>query len=262
MSFGFLSIALVGYVVGIVLATVATVYQSTSARRAASALFAFTWAAHLAAVVREAVVMGGIPLSNVSQYLLVFGWIVLTLHLYVWFRAKVYVAGLVLPPLAAIAAFAALQLRPADAGRIPFQADALFLFHTTVATLGMSILGVTFAMSVLYLVQDRALKTKKTLGLLARLPSLQKCDQIGFRSLVIGFLLLSLGIATGIAINTEVYQRVWVWGAKTTFPVLAWIVFAVILIARTALGFRGRKSAYLTITGFALGILTVIGMTL
>ncbi len=40
------------------------------------------------------------------------------------------------------------------------------------------------------------------------------------------------------------------------------LVFAVVLVARTALGFRGRKSAYLTITGFALGFLIVIGMTL
>jgi len=138
----------------------------------------------------------------------------------------------------------------------------LFLFHTTVATLGMAILGVSFAMSVLYLFQDRALKTRKTLLLLDRLPSLERCDQIGFRSLVSGFVLLTVGIGTGLAINTEVYERLWVWGAKGMFPVLAWIVFAAILVARTALGFRGRKSAYLTITGFTLGVLTVIGMTL
>ena len=126
----------------------------------------------------------------------------------------------------------------------------------------MAFLGLTFAMAVLYLIQDRALKKRRTLGLLKRLPPLRKCDQIGFRSLVVGFVLLSLGIGTGIAINTAVYQKIWIWSAKGTFPVLAWIVFAVILGARVTLGFRGRKSAYLTITGFALGVLTVIGMTL
>jgi len=262
MSFGIMPIALVGYIVSIVLVTISTVYRSTSARRAASVLFVLTWLAHLAVVVREAIAIGGVPLSNLAQYLLVFSFALLTLHLYVWFYFKVYVAGLVLPPLAAIAAFASMQLVPREAGRIAFQPDALFLAHTTVATVGMAILGVSFAMSVLYLVQDRALKTKKTLGLLQRLPSLEKCDQIGYRALVVGFVLLTLGIATGIAINTEIYQRIWVWGAKGTFPVLAWVVFAMILVARTALGFRGRKSAYLTITGFALGILTVIGMTL
>jgi ABC-type uncharacterized transport system permease subunit len=262
MTFGFMPIALVGYIVSIVLVTISTVYRSTSARRAASVLFVVTWLAHLAAVVREAIAIGGAPLSNLAQYLLVFSWAVLTVHLYVWFHLKVYVAGLVLPPLAVIAAFASMQLMPQEAGRTSFPPDALFLAHTTVATVGMAILGVSFAMSVLYLVQDRALKTKKTLGLLQRLPSLKQCDQIGHRSLVVGFVLLTLGIATGIAINAAIHERIWVWGAKGTFPVLAWVVFALVLVTRTALGFRGRKSAYLTITGFALGILTVIGMTL
>lgn len=262
MTLGFLPLALIGYIVSIVLVTVSTVYRSDAARRVASVVFVLTWLAHLGAVVEEGLHTGRFPLSNLSQYLLLFGWIVLTLHLFVWFRGKVYTAGLVLPPLSGLAAFASHQLRSEQATHPLAQPDGLFLFHTTVATLGMAILGVTFAMSLLYLIQDRALKNRRALGLLERLPSLEQCDQIGFRSLVVGFILLTLGIGTGIVINTEVYQKFWVWGAKGTFPVLAWVVFAAILAARTVLGFRGRKSAYLTITGFALGILTVIGMNL
>ncbi len=262
MTMGFLSAALIGYVLSVVLAALSTVYRSATARRGASVLFSLTWLCHTAAVVREGLSASGVPLSNASEYLLVFGWALLTLHLYVWFRAKVYVAGLVLPPLAAVAAFLSLQLHPAGAVRAAARSDALFLFHTTIATVGMAFLGVSFAMSLLYLVQDRALKTRKTLVLLERLPSLERCDQIGLRSLVFGFTLLTLGIGTGLVINTEIYQRLWVWGAKTTFPVLAWLVFAAVLVARTGLGVRGRKSAYLTIAGFALGVLTVIGMTL
>jgi len=262
MNMGFLSAALIGYLLGVVLAALATVYRSFTARRAASVLFPLTWLAHSAAVVQQGLAAGRVPLGNASEYLLVFGWALLSLHLYVWFRARVYVAGLVLPPLAAVAAFLSLQLQPAHAVRVASRPDALFLFHTTIATVGMAFLGVSFAMSVFYLVQDRALKARKTLVLLERLPSLERCDQIGHRSLVFGFALLSLGIGTGLVINTEIYQRLWVWGAKATFPVLAWLVLAAVLVARTALGFRGRKSAYLTIAGFALGILTVIGMSL
>jgi ABC-type uncharacterized transport system permease subunit len=259
---GLLSLALVGYIVSITLSTISVVYSAKSARRAASVMFVLTWVAHLAAVVREGIEAGGMPLGNVSQYLLVFGWIVLTLHLLVWFRFRVYVAGMVIPPLAALASIGALETAPAGPVTSAMTSRPLFLVHTTVSTLGMAILGVTFAMSVLYLVQDRALKAKKTLALLDRLPSLEKCDQIGVRSLIVGFLLLTFGISTGLIVNTYVYHRVWVWSAKSTFPLLAWVVFAAILLARSALGFRGRKSAYLTITGFALGVLTVIGMTL
>ena len=186
----------------------------------------------------------------------------LTLHLYVWFRLKVEIAGLVLPPLAGIMTFASMQLMRANPGRSAAPPDAWFLFHTTVSTLGMAILCVAFAMSVIYLIQDRALKSRKALKLLERLPSLQRADQIGVRSLTVGFVLLTLGIGTGIVVNAEVYERLLVMGPKQVFPLLAWLVFAGILVARPLLGFRGRKSAYLTITGFALGLMTVIGMTM
>ena len=38
-------------------------------------------------------------------------------------------------------------------------------------------------------------------------------------------------------------------------------VLAVLVYARLVRGLRGRKSAYLTIAGFALGLLTVLGMS-
>jgi ABC-type uncharacterized transport system permease subunit len=197
-----------------------------------------------------------------AEFLLVLGWVVLTLHLYLWFRQKVEVAGVVLPPLAGIMAFVAMQLMRGATTNPTTTPDGWFLFHTTVSTLGIAILSVAFAMSVVYLVQDRALKSKKALKMLERLPSLQKADQIGFRSLTVGFILLSLGIVTGVVVNAELYERSLELGPKQIFPVLAWIVFASILVGRPILGFRGRKSAYMTIAGFALGLMTVIGMTL
>ena len=82
------------------------------------------------------------------------------------------------------------------------------------------------------------------------------------QALVIGFLLLTLGIAAGVMVNVSVHERMWVPGVKQTTPLAAWLVFATALVARSRLGLRGRKSAYLTITGVILGLATVAGMTL
>ena len=262
MTHPFLATAIVGYTLGIVMASLATVYRSLLARRIASVVFVLTWVAHLAAVVRAGIEARGIPLSSLGEYLLMLGWIVMTLHLYVWFRHRVYVAGLVLPPIAALSAIGAMQLLSDDPARGAGGQGPWFLFHTTVATLGMAILSLAFAMSVIYLIQDRALKSKKTLRLIERLPDLEKADHVGHQALIVGFILLTLGIGTGVIINSSYHAQLWVPGPKQIFPLLAWIVFAVILASRTALGFRGRKSAYLTIAGFALGLLTILGMTL
>ena len=257
-----LPVTVICYIVGIVLAVVRTVYRSRTARRLASFVFAITWVFQTVAVVREGVVEGRLPLGNLAEYLLVLGWIVLTLHLYLWFRLEVEISGVALLPLAAIMTFASMQLMRSEPTLSAARPDGWFLFHTTVSTIGMAFLSVSFAMSVIYLVQDRVLKSKKAFKLLERLPSLQKSDQIGFAALTFGFILLTMGIGTGVVVNSAVHERLVVLGPKQVFPVLAWLVFASILVLRPMVGFRGRKSAYLTIAGFGLGLATMIGMTL
>jgi ABC-type uncharacterized transport system permease subunit len=263
MPVSLLAIAVVGYILGTSLAGLVVVYRSALARRGASLLFVLTSLVHLSAIVALGVTERRVPLLNLGEFLLMLGWAVLTLHLWVWFRLRVDVAGLVLPPIAGLASVVALPLlgaSPPVAATTP--RGAWFLFHISVSTLGVAILCVAFAMSVIYILQDRALKSHQTLWLLQRLPALERCDHVGFQALVIGFLLLTLGIGTGVAINADLYNRLWMADSKQIFPLLAWVVFATILAARTLLGFRGRKSAYLTIAGFCLVMFTMLGINL
>ena len=140
------------------------------------------------------------------------------------------------------------------------QTEGWFIFHTTVATAGVAALAVSFAMSLLFLVKERALKTKRSLRVLAMLPTLEALDRLGFQALLYGFPLLTLGIATGMVYSSAVHNRLWIWGPKEIFPVIAWAVFAGILWARFARGVRGRRSAILAIAGFAFALLTFVGM--
>ena len=256
-----LSIALIAYIVGIFFASLGTFTRMEAARTGASVLFFVAWFAHLGAVVQRGRLTGRFPLSDVGEYLLFLGLAVMTLHLLLWIRWRVQVVGIVLPPVAAAAGFGALAFLTSGANTVESRPRGWFLFHTTVSTLGMATLVVALAMSLIYLFQNRALKSRRTLQLLERLPSLDRCDQIGFQSLMAGFVLLSLGIVAGFVVNELQHGRLWLLGVKQYLALLAWIVFAGVLAARYKLGFRGRKSAYLTIAGVTLGLLTVIGMT-
>ena len=249
------------YFVGVFLVVVGTVNRAETVKRASTAALGLAWACHIATIVHHARATGHFHLSTNIEYLLVLGWVVLTLYLFVWLRWRVIAAGFVLPPLATVMAVPALWL-PTRHGEAPYPGkQLLFVFHTTIATLGMAALCVAFAMSLIYLLQDRALKSKRGPRLLSRLPSLASADRIGHIAILWGFPLLTLGIATGGLWSLDTHGRVWVGGAKQTFPILAWIVFAVLLYGRLVRGLGGRRSAYLAITGFALGLLTVLGMT-
>ena len=257
-----LPVAIVCYVVGICLTGVAMVYRARPARIGASVAFGAAWTAHLGALVHRGTVTGRFPLANGAEYLLFLGWVVAGLHLLLWFRRRMNVTGVTLAPLSVGAALAALPLLGGDGDRTHSGSGGLFLLHTTASTLGMATLCVALAMSVIYIIQDRALKSRSALRMLERLPSLDRCDALGQQALWIGFFLFTIGILTGMAVNGMVHGTLWLPEVKQTLPLLAWSIVAGVLLARMGLGFRGRKSAYLTIAGVTLGLLTVLGMSL
>ena len=179
----------------------------------------------------------------------------------VWLRWRVGIAGLVLPPLAALLVIVAIGLfqgasTPEPYGTMPWW----FAVHAVASTLGLAALGVAFAMSLIFLVQDRALKAKTSFRLLERLPSLSTCDRVGHEAILWGFPMLTLGIVTGVVRNVTEHGRLWVASPKQVFPLVAWVLFALLVYTRLSGRYRGRKSAWVTIAAFLICLMTVIGI--
>ncbi len=261
MGLVLLPLAIIAYFNGIFLELLATINRSRRARRWSAVSHVVAWFLHLGAIANEAYRFGSFPLNSMGQYLLVLGWVVLTLYLLMWLLWRMHQVGLILPPLAALMALAALLLQKSTVVLSQAHERGWLVFHVSISVLGMAALCLAFAMSVIYLIQDRALKAKRAPRILDMLLSLDACDRVGYQAILWGFPLLSLGIATGMVLSYVTRHTVWIGGAKQVFPTLAWLVLAVLLYARLVSGFRGRKSAWLTIAGFTLGLLTVIGMT-
>jgi len=256
----FLAGALVFHIAGVALAAFGELRNRVSWSRVAALALVAAWAGELTTLVVLGVKAEAFPLRSGPEYLLALGWFVLTLHLLLWFRSRIRAAALVLPPVAGLMVLAAFLMGVGAQQETVLRTQGWFVFHTSIATAGVASLAVSFAMSVLFLVKERALKTKRSLRVLERLPTLEALDRMGFQSLLYGFPLLTLGIATGMVYSAAVHDRLWIWGVKEIFPVIAWAVFAGILWARFARGVRGRRSAILAIAGFAFALLTFVGM--
>jgi len=254
-----LGIALAVQAVGVGLAAFGELRLRPSLSKAGAAALFVAWLLDLSALV-SLVASGQIPLRNGPEYMLTLGFLVLTIHLALWLRSRIAASGLILPPVSMLMLLVGFVLQASGSEVGVFPSRGWFVFHTVIATTGVAALAVSFAMSVLFLVKERALKEKRSLAVLERLPALESLDRLGFQSLLYGFPLLTLGIATGMVYSAVVHDRIWLWGLKEIFPMLAWVVFAVILWARFAGGVRGRRSAILVIAGFALALLTFVGM--
>jgi len=112
----------------------------------------------------------------------------------------------------------------------------------------------SFSASLIYLIQERAIKAKRPGGLLSRLPSLQVTDEIGFRSLQIGFPFMTAGLVAGMIIAQADFGRVDFRDPKILFSLLTWAVYLVLLCTRWTAGWRGRRAAFLAAGAFAMAI--------
>jgi cytochrome c-type biogenesis protein CcsB len=117
--------------------------------------------------------------------------------------------------------------------------------------LAYSALSVSFGAAVLYLLQGGNTEAR-----FSRLPSGEALEDIGYWSVLVGFPLLTLGIALGAYWANTAWGRYWGWDPKETAALLTWFVYAGYLHARVLRGWEGRRSAYVLVAGFGAVLFT------
>ena len=135
----------------------------------------------------------------------------------------------------------------------------LLPIHVGVCVLGIVAFALAFAAAVAYVLQERLLRRKQLGGLFERLPPLDVLDALSFRSVSVGFPLLTLGIVTGAFWTLRIHPDAPPLTATHAFALVAWVLFAGVLTLRVAAGWRGRRAAFGTILGFLSASAVLVG---
>ena len=98
-------------------------------------------------------------------------------------------------------------------------------------------------------------------GPLAGLPPLLTLERLLFRLIEVSFVLLTLTLATGLTLSETLFGRALRFNHETVFALIAWTVFAILLVGRHVYGWRGRTALRWTLAGFLLVVLANIGST-
>lgn len=211
------------------------------------------------ALVIRAEELGTVPLVTSLEALFFYSWLLLVIFLFLVRRAAHRTLGVFLVPLATIlAAVSAAFMAPPEAVNALFQ-NRLFALHTVSLFLGYSALSVAFCAGVMYLLLHDEIAHKRVGRMFARLPSLDDLDRLGHRTVVLGFVLLTVGIAIGMVWARLEWGVAWVWESKSVWTLLSWGVYLGYLVTRRVAGWQGQRAAWLATLGFALSIFTLLG---
>jgi ABC-type uncharacterized transport system permease subunit len=126
--------------------------------------------------------------------------------------------------------------------------------HIILIFTGYAALVLSFGASLLYLLQESRLKAKKASSLISFLPALEVIDQIGYRSLLLGFPFMTLGLLTGSIVAITTYGRVDFLDPKVLLSVLMWVVYMIMVFTRWNSGWRGRRAAVLATFAFVAAL--------
>lgn len=255
------------FMITLVLYIVATVsFLSYSLRRSealSNVSLGITAAGFTSHTVALTVRMAGASSSappSFSDALSFFSWMIILVFLAVEFRHRIHVLGSFMVPLALVSLISAAAL-PETAPTLQPVFKTLW-FHVTLSMLGAVGFTVAFVAGVMYLIQDRLLKSKQFNVLYSKLPALDFLDYLNQQSIVLGFPLLTLGIVTG-AISAQFARGSYVsWNPEQTWALVTWLFYFIVLLGRLTVGWRAKRAAYLTVIGFACVILTLVGVVL
>ncbi len=88
----------------------------------------------------------------------------------------------------------------------------------------------------------------------------EELDTLSYRSILIGFVLLTLGLITGAIWANEAWGTWWSWDPKETWAFVSWLLYAAYLHMRISKGWQGRRPALLATTGFFVLLICYIGV--
>ncbi|MEL1263953.1 cytochrome C assembly family protein [Pseudoxanthomonas putridarboris] len=129
--------------------------------------------------------------------------------------------------------------------------------HAWMALLAYATLAIAALLAVMLWAQERALRRREFHVWLRALPPLTELEELLFRTILVGFLLLTVTLLTGALFVQDFFaQRL---AHKTVLSVLSWLAFGALLFGRWRHGWRGGKAVRWTLAAMALLLLAFFG---
>lgn len=224
--------------------------------RIAVVLTVLAAAIHAVAVVTRGVAAGRVPWGNMYEFCTTGGLVVAVVFLLVLTRKDLrflgtFVIGLVVVMLCA----ATIGFPTPVANLVPALQSYWLIIHVSVAVAASALFTLTFAMSVLQLMQANrvarlAAGGDDRLPFMRLVPSALSLENLSYRINAIAFVLWTFTLMAGAIWAEKAWGRYWGWDTKEVWTFVIWVVYAGYLHARATRGWTGTRAAWLSIVGY------------
>lgn len=197
--------------------------------------------------------MGHAPFTNLFESLIFFSWCI-SLIMLLMKKRLVYPIITMLGVLGALFLMAYASLSP-DVDKtirplIPALKSNWLHVHVITCFISYAAFLISFICGILHLIRFKWIL----------LPEKVVLEEINYKSVIIGFPMLTAGILTGAVWAHYAWGSYWSWDPKETWSLITWIIYALFLHVRFVKGWKGKKIALISIIGFLSVLFTYFGV--
>ncbi len=199
--------------------------------------------------------LGRCPITNLFEVIIFVAWSVALFYMVVGPAYRLSLMGAFTAPLVVLLQLFAL-IAPIDHPfRMKLPANSWLEFHASMSLVAYGAFALACIAGVMYLIQERQLKTHHLHSIFFHLPPLTDLFAAITRLLWWGFALYTLGLISGFFVGEPLP-----W-AQIICAIGVWILYALILQGRYSRWFAPRRVAALCIVGFSAALTLLWGIT-
>ena len=217
-------------------------------------------AVNTATVALRMALIHGLPLNNGFEFGLSFVFAIMVAYVIVERKFDLGAVGMFILPVAMVISIWLVSVDLTIQPVMPALRSYWLAVHVSAAVIAYGAFAVSFAVSVAFLLKERAQNNAES-RLQQALPTLKVLDRISYRCIFVGLPFLTIMLITGSVWAQYAWGSFWSWDPKETWALITWLVYALYLHTRFLKGFQGKKAAWLSVLGFVAVIFTFFGVS-
>jgi len=227
----------------------------STAARVATSLTVLAWTLQIGATALRGVVAERLPWANMYEFSLTGTVVIVGVYLGLLTRIDLRYLGTFITGLTLVLLGISTVQYYVPVSPLPPALQSYWLvIHVFVAIVATGFFAIGFALSFIQLASARQRETtaiKRLATLLQSLPTAEKLENLAYRVNIIGFILWTFTLIAGAIWAERAWGRYWGWDTKEVWTFIIWVLYAGYIHARATAGWRGSRSAWLGIVGFA-----------
>jgi ABC-type uncharacterized transport system permease subunit len=256
MSVIWLRVAAALYSLGLLHAILTLIRKRENLFRVALGAFSVAAVLHFVSIVEEGLLENHCPITNLYETFSMCAFLITLIFLFVYWRYKLESLSVFIFPLVFVMALVATMGNPVSAWTSLAVRNAWLSVHIVLVLLGYASLAIMAISSLLYLFQERELKSKKPSKFYYRLPPLGTLDDLISKSMAFGFVFITLAVVAGSTWGFIELKTRWIADPKIVISFFTWGTYLIMVCLRVTAGWRGRKAAVMAVVVVACSAVT------